>query len=182
MYAFIDESGDTGYTKKSSKYFIVACIILKDKRYAENKIKKLIAKLLVLNKKNLGFLHAYKETEQTRTKILKLILDLDCKIYLHINKKKNNNNIYLESLKSLINIIVTKEDLNEIFVASYDQRKSIKLDILNSFPKTKIFFTTPEDEKCIQLADFISWATFQKFENNNDVFFKEYEKLIQQNP
>ena len=76
-YIYIDESGDTGYTKKSTRYFILTAVIVGDpfvlRRIAKNVYKTKI------DKKSNGILHAYMETNKVRSKIINNIKDINIK-------------------------------------------------------------------------------------------------------
>ena len=67
----IDESGDTGYTKKSSRYFIITAIHTTDFN-----VMRLIAKKIHRNKKDKkkrNGLHAHFESYQTKHKLITLL-------------------------------------------------------------------------------------------------------------
>ena len=57
-YIFIDESGDLGTKKSSSKYFVMAGIRVDDYK----KLDRLITKKRRLSKKNIGYVNEFKAT------------------------------------------------------------------------------------------------------------------------
>lgn len=82
LYACIDESGDTGYTKKSSRYFIVTAV-LTDDIIKLRRIAKDIHKYKI-DKRKASTLHAYKETKIVKNKF--------------IEKLKNNDTLCIVSI------------------------------------------------------------------------------------
>ena len=68
-YACIDESGDTGYTSKSSRYFVVTAIFTNDV-VKLRRIAKLIHRSKNGNHKN-NILHAHQESITTKQRFIR---------------------------------------------------------------------------------------------------------------
>ena len=88
-YIFLDESGDLGFKKTSSKWFLFTIAIVPEPRMLENVVKK-IWRPLKKKHKRLGELHAYHANDITRTRMLQKLNELsDLKILTVIlNKQK----------------------------------------------------------------------------------------------
>jgi len=75
-YIFLDESGDLGFNfkkKKTSKYFVIACLFVKEERPIEKITKKIFTNFSKTElRSHGGTLHAYKEKQQ---------LDKNCLVY-----------------------------------------------------------------------------------------------------
>lgn len=67
-----DESGDTGYTKKSTRYFIVSVIIVDNLNVLRRIVKDI--HLFKKSKHRDSMLHAYKESEIVRNKLAKKLV------------------------------------------------------------------------------------------------------------
>ncbi len=72
VYIFLDESGDLGFQKLSSKWFLFTIAIVSDKRALERVVKK-VWRHLRKKHKHLAELHAYHENDATRKQLLKLV-------------------------------------------------------------------------------------------------------------
>lgn len=88
-YIFLDESGDLGFKKTSSKWFIFTIAIVSHPRLLERVVKK-VWRSLKKKHKALGELHAVHEKDITRKRMLKALSELpDLKIIcIILNKKK----------------------------------------------------------------------------------------------
>ena len=64
-YIFLDESGDLGFGKRSSKWFLFTIAIINEQRSLERIIKK-VWRHLKKKHKRLGELHASQEKDATR--------------------------------------------------------------------------------------------------------------------
>lgn len=182
MNSYIDESGDTGKSKKSSKYFILTAFIIEEK-YAtklQKDIKKYLRSLFKLNKKRPHYFHAYKETEQTKLNLLKIINK-----YEHIIKfkliKKSDAGVNYE--KEIISFIKSFEDtIINITLSKYDTRKSVNKNILNADHKINVDIQENSENSLLQVADLFSWIIFNKYEFSKDQYFKYIKSMEKQNP
>ncbi len=74
-HIFLDESGDLGFSKGSSKWFLFTIAIVENPRTLEKIVKK-IWKSLKKKHKNLGELHAFNEKPITRKRLLKCVAQI----------------------------------------------------------------------------------------------------------
>ena len=185
-FVYIDESGDLGTKKTSSKYFIIAAIKVEDSKKLEKIIKKtrrlsrkkmitsteikggnlpydlkikILKKLnnigyevfiIVFDKKNrykIGYEHDNKETYDILASKLAKLINIDKPTFIFIDKSKNK----LEEINNF----------NELFLNNLNniQKQPIKIEHANSM-----------HYKGLQMADLISWSTFQNFEHENPEF------------
>lgn len=116
-YIFLDESGDLGFdpNKKSSKYFLVTFLFVKNKRPIEKVIKKVAGNLSKKElKKHVGVLHSCKEKPKTRKKVLQSLSNRDISILcIYLNKEK----VYtkLQNEKQVLYNYITNILLDRIF-------------------------------------------------------------------
>jgi hypothetical protein len=193
-YIFLDESGDLGFNKRSSKWFLFTMVIIDDHRKLE-RITKKVWKSLRKKHKHIGELHASKEKDVTRYKLLKqvagttdikimsLILDKK-KVYLDLEHQKHylytlTANMLLEKLHT--NQIADSTDVINIIIDRKDTKKMLRENFINdltgNFRKKydgefKISLEGSHENKSLQVADFISWALFQKYEHGNYEFYE----------
>jgi hypothetical protein len=104
VYIFVDESGDLGFTKKSTKTFVVSYVILYDAsvHLIRHKVSKLL-KRINLREKPRSKISEFKfstNTEKTKTKFLRLISTLDVTIGTVVIKKDSVVNHLKDNPKS----------------------------------------------------------------------------------
>ena len=185
-YIYIDESGDLGTKQSSSKYFIIIAIKVEDSKKVERIIKKTKRnsrdKLLTSNEIKGGNLpHGLK------IKILKKLNNIDYEVFIIVFDKINRYKIgYEYDNKETYDILASKlaELINIdkptfIFIdksknkqEEIDNFNEIFLDNLNNIQNQpiKIEHADSIHYKGLQMADLISWSTFQNFENKNPEF------------
>lgn len=188
-YIFIDESGDLGFKKASSKWFLFAVVIIDDSRALERIVKKVWKTLK--NKKS-GELHATHDSNKTRQKLLEIVGDLEnieiVSILIDkntIKNQRNKNYLYNYTLYSSIDVLFEREmiDKNEsiyIYIDKKDTKKLISDSLINNFLnhlKVKykniisITLQSSHNDKSLQVVDFIAWAIFRKYERKDEIFY-----------
>ena len=173
MYAYIDESGNSGFTKKSSKYFILTAILVEDDRVLSRVARKVYQKSQMA-KLGKDQLHATDDSD----KVKKFLIDHLSKVkynvvYITVKKNKILTDCYLDSLIVLFKKL-KNNGVDFIYLASKDNRKHVRDSIreICISLKMQITVTRPQNEKGLQVADFISWSLYQKYENNNNEFYE----------
>ncbi|MFA6375871.1 MAG: DUF3800 domain-containing protein [Candidatus Paceibacterota bacterium] len=195
-YIFLDESGDLGFKKSSSKWFLFTIALIPNNRDLERVIKKVWRSLRKKHKK-IGELHAAHEKPATRKQILKKLAEINelkilsvilnkQKVYVDLQNQKNY--LYNFTANILLGILYEKNMLvpDESIDLCAD-RKDTKKRLRDEFVKYlshsmaerkhggfSIKLRASHDDKSLQAVDFISWAIFQKYEKDNC----EYYELI----
>ncbi len=193
---YMDESGDLGFDmtkKKTSRFFIVAFIFTSNPRKIDKIVKKTFANFNKIEVKNHhGSLHCYKEKPITRLRLLNalaktdssvLIIKLDkTKVYTRLQDEKHIlynyvTNILLDRMisKKLVPLdkkiyfIASRREtnkfLNQNFV-NYINNQTLNnhnLDIIIKIDK-------PSQSKGLQVADFVSWSYFRKYEHRDSSY------------
>ena len=185
-YIFIDESGDLGTKKSSSKYFVMAGIRVDDYK----KLDRLITKKRRLSKNNIGYVNEFKATNtpsHIKKSMLKRLNSVDYesfaivfnKIYRYKVDYKYNNNLLYDVLSSELAKLIFIDNPTFIFL---DKNKNKQHEInrfnnkffnsLNNYKKypININHVNSFSYKGIQVADLISWSIFQSFEYENTEF------------
>lgn len=184
-YIYIDESGDLGTKKGSSKYFIIAAIKVEDSKKLEKIIKKtrrdFKKKMLTSNEikgENLPY--------DLKIKILEKLKNIDYEAFIIVFDKENRYKIDYGDNKKAYDILASRlaklikiDKPTFIFIdksknkqKEIDEFNEIFLKHLNNIQKQpiKIEHADSIHYKGLQMADLISWSTFQNFENNNPEF------------
>ena len=208
-YIFLDESGDLGFDfkkKNTSQFFIVTLLFIPGTRgLIEKIVKKTHSELSKKFKRRIGILHCVNEKPVTRQRLLKRISEKDCLIMaIYLNKKKVFTR--LQDEKQVLYNYVTNILLDRVFtkkIVSPDKpielvasrRETNKFlnenfrDYLSRQVKSnhksiiKISIKTPYEEKCLQAADFLSWAFFRKYEYGDDSYYNIFKsKIVEESP
>jgi hypothetical protein len=195
-YIFLDESGDLGFKKSSSKWFIFTVAMVSDPRSLARVVKK-IWKTLKKKHKRLGELHASHERDVTKRRMLEQlneVVDLKAlcvvlnksKVYVDLQNQKNY--LYNFTANILLDRLHTKEVLKQnepihLFVDRKDTKKILRENFVNYLARAmqkrrdgtfKVELHSSSENKSLQAVDFISWAVFRKYERGD----YEYYELI----
>ena len=199
-YIYIDESGDLGTKHGSSKYFIMAAIKVEDSKKLEKIIKKtrrdFKKKMLSSNEVKGGNL-PYDLT----IKILEKLKNIDYEVFIIVFDKENRYKIGYGDNKKAYDILASRlakliniDKPTFIFIdksknkqEEIDSFNELFLDNLNNIKKQPITIEHADSMhyKGLQMADLISWSTFQNFENDNpeflDIIKNRVVKLVCEN-
>jgi hypothetical protein len=135
----MDESGDMGFSEKSSKWFLFTLALVEDERALERVIKK-VWKTIRKKHKHAGELHASHEKDVTITRVLQLLSELpDLKIVtiilnkkkVHLDLREQKNYLYNYTanivLERLINTkILDKNHSLSLIVDRKDTKKNLR--------------------------------------------------------
>ena len=191
-YIYFDESGDLGFDfskQGTSNHFSIAFMIIGDKRPISALVKKVFKSLPPTARlRSGGALHARYEKTSTVTKLLKALAKKDVSVAtIRLNKRKllissNPNELYSSIVISLINRLYAddhfkgEENIN-LIASQRNTNKSLNtrftecvVDKTPGGTKFNVSIVKPADDKCLQAADFISWAFWQKYEKGNNNF------------
>ena len=193
-YIFLDESGDLGFGKKSSKWFLFTLVVIDDPRKLEKIIKKARKSLKKKHKHKFSELHAYNCDGITRTRVLKSLVETDISVVTTVlNKKKvhidlQNQKNYLYNftaniiLDRLINTkLIDKNQDISLVVDRKDTKKNLRENFISyitlamhkrGHKNFKMSLSASHESKGIQAVDFVSWAIFRKYEQGDYEFYE----------
>lgn len=200
-YIFLDESGDLGFNfkkKKTSRYFVVTLLYTEHKEPLEKIVKKIFKGFRQVKvKHHPNTLHAHKESDQTRDRIFKLLEMSNIFVtYVYIDKKKIlnyamrdkhllYNQAVMESVKHLAYIIKLDTKVNLIASRRETSRflnKNFINDVMRCLAnlgiKINVDIRLPQQEKSLQIADFVSWAIYRKYDLEDDTFYSHIKAKI----
>lgn len=183
----------------------------KEKKRKEKKATDKIIKKIFngFSKKEIKFhpntLHAYKEKPKTRDRVFNLLNEREIsiisiylnknKVYTHLQDEKQVLYNYVTNI--LLDRVCTKKliPLNEkiYLIASRRETNKFLNENFKSYleKQTKnnhkvnieIQIKTPQEEKCLQIIDFICWAIYRKYEHNDESYYNLFKKqIIEENP
>ena len=185
-YILIDESGDLGTKKSSSKYFVMAGVKVDDYK----KLDRIITKTRRETKKNLITSNEIKGSnlpKEVKIEIFEKLDNVDYETFIIILEKINrykfkdafdNKKLYdniASELAKLINIdsssmiFIDKSKNKEEEIIDFNEKFVVNLNNFKRFP-VEIDHVDSKNYKGLQLADLIAWSAFQSVENENMEF------------
>lgn len=200
LYLFLDESGDLGFSERSSRWFLLTIVFTSNHRKIEKCVKK-VHHSLKKKYKRVSELHAYHSDSATKKRILKLLADTDdLKILcIILNKKKvyidlQNQKSYLYNYTAniLLDRLHNKKILKNgekilIYIDQRETNKFLKKNFENYLKNSltgkvdshfEIKIKPSQTEKCLQAVDFISWSIFRKYEISDYEYYEIIKRKI----
>lgn len=200
MNVYVDESGDLGFSDKSTKFFVVAYIISNSGVSIRTRMKRILKKLH--NKGKYHFsrneLKFSRMNRECRITVLEQICASDAEIGVVIVEKEQvlqrlrddsprlyNYFLVHHIMSALVPRIETEQRVNIVFDKSLPKKqidafnkylleKASYLSYLegNKFPSERIYsqHIDSEIEPCLQAADAVAGAYFQKYEHGNGLY------------
>jgi hypothetical protein len=188
-YVYIDESGDLGSKKSSSKYFVLAGIMVSKPKKLDNLIKNTYRK-----HKNVRDMTEIKGTtapENVKKDILTRLNNIDYQAFIVVFDKQNmykidygyNVNLLYDILASQLaktipinekTIIILDKTKNKTQFDDFNRLFNDKLINPKNYP-VEIKHVNSVNYKGLQVADLISWSSFQAVERKNNEFIKIVE-------
>jgi len=192
---YIDESGDLGFTERSSPYFVIAALIVHDPlairrcfaKVRRNKLKKKYRELPEFKFNNSG--------PEIKKRILSCIASADVdiaycvlrkeQVYLHL--RSNHQIVYNYLTGSLISHIVQRfHDGGRVEITVDKSLNGIQREVFDQYLVYKTFeknqgndlaeisieieHADSKNEPCIQAADFIAGALHYYYRTDDDMF------------
>ena len=195
-YAFIDESGDIGFSNRSTRYYIVAC--LETKRPGElSAAFKRARKKLHRKKRNIPEFKFSQSSHKVRCVVIEELLKKEWK-FSAVVLDKNTVYDYLRDQKQIIHNYITGF-IVEVLPLNHDKLilvvdKSFRREAISEFnkyvkekinwitlergitpPSLEIVHDRSENHAGLQAADFVAGSLFSKYERGNDFYFKLVE-------
>lgn len=194
-YIFLDESGELGFSSKSSKFFTVTLLIcgIHEERELQRIIKKIRQRILKKKLKQspeLKWNNSSKEIKQkvfqklakVNFEVFTIILDKS-KVYDYLKEKKHKLYNYL------CNLIIAECSVDGKFELIVDKSKNkrslkddfdnyIKSKLTNKFHNLSIKHEDSKSNGALQILDFISGAIFNKYEFQTLVYYDKVKDKI----
>ena len=191
-YIYIDESGDLGSKKSSSRYFVLAGIMVSKPKKLDNLIKNTYRK-----HKNIRDMNEIKGTttpENVKKDILTRLNNIDYQTFIIVFDKQNmykidydyNVNLLYDILASQLakiipinekTIIILDKTKNKNQIDDFNRLFNDKIINPKNYP-VEIKHVNSVNYKGLQVADLISWSSFQAVERKNNEFIKIVENNL----
>jgi len=206
---FIDESGDLGFSSKSTKFFVVAYVIPKQPWALRIQIRRILKRLHRAKKYTGSELKFSNSSYKTRLIVLKKLSKLDWESGIIILEKRKVKEDLRKNINILYNFTIVNYVMRNILL-QLEPSEPLKLVVDKSLPKSSreafndyvkrkanwvwsvelgrapplskgqitVSHLSSEMEQCLQLADYVAGAAFQKYERGVQDFYKLIEDKI----
>lgn len=196
LHLFLDESGDLGFdfTKRgTSRVFVVTILVTREKRSIEKVVRRVHRGLRAKFRRMGGVLHAYREEDATRRRLLTGLAQKHCSIIaIVLNKRKVFTKLQDEKavlynyvtnilMDRLMNKHLVEPGESVTLVASQRETNKFLNENFRSYILGRVrtshdlgievTIKTPSQEKALQAADSVSWAIFRKFQHDDSSYF-----------
>ena len=194
---FVDESGDLGFSEKSTKHFVVAYLVTSNAHPIRTKISRLKKSM---NNKHKGSVSEFKfgrDGELTRTRVLAEICKCDFelglvvidKAYVKLSLRDDPSLLYRYLVGNyVVTNLVNAYDLTTVRFVVDKSLTSKGMQAFNSYltnklswrqemekgdemPIVEIIHEQSEGEPCLQVADYCAGAAFSRFERMNSTYY-----------
>lgn len=204
MHVYVDESGDLGFSEKSTKFFVVAYVVCNSSTTLETNMKRVLKKLHTKGQYHFSRneLKFSRMSADCRKAVLEKICQCDVDIGVVVVKKSLVKTNLREDLTVLYNWLLVHhimsalvprleagERIHIVFDKSLTKRRILSF---NEYLKNKVSYLSyregneiqleriscdhvdSEREPCLQAADAVAGAYFQKHEKGDD----QYTEII----
>ena len=203
-YIFLDESGDLGFSDRSSRWFILTIVFADNHRKIEKCVKR-VHRGLKKKYRRVKELHAYHADSVTKKRMLKLLSENEdikvlCiilnkkKVYTDLRNQKSflynyTANILLDRLynknilkgNNKISIYIDQRETNKFLKKNFEDYLMSSLAKRKSGNEFEIRIKPSHTEKCLQAVDFVSWAIFRKYEKSDYEYYEIIkDKIIEE--
>ena len=189
-YIFLDESGELGFKKSSSRYFIITLLSCDEKDLPDLRriIKRVREKIIKKKIKKFPEIKGNNSTDEIRKDVLKRFIKTDSeifviileksKVYDYLRTKKDKLYNYISTLilnecsldNSHVCLIVDKSKTNRSLREDFDNYIRNNLNKKNINCNLIIKHENSQKENCLQVLDFVSWSIFRNYEYSDPTF------------
>lgn len=193
VYAFIDESGTFDFKPGRSNFFILTAVLARNPTQGAESLLRLRHEMLsdssyntgTRKRRELSHFHCTEDPQAIRDRVFDVIKGLNFIAYsVVVHKNRTNPSLrhpdtfYGIVFKSLVNTIVARHKLREpceVFASSFGLKgsKQAFFDGLEAGFRRhpdlehKIHFHPTTSHHMLQVSDYVSWAIFRKWDQND---------------
>ena len=190
-YIFLDESGELGFNKNSSNYFVITLLSCDEnelpsikriiKRVREKIIKKKLKRYPEIKGNNSSpkvRIEVLERFNKINAEIFAVILEKS-KVYEYLKEKKDKLYNYLSNLilnecsfdTKKVYLVVDKSKSNRSLRDDFNRYIQNEVSRKNTSCELIIEHEDSQHEKCLQVLDFVSWAIFRYYEYKESQYF-----------
>jgi polyribonucleotide nucleotidyltransferase len=184
---YFDESGDLGFSQKSSQFFILAFLMTSEPKKIDKAMKKTVANMTKKQRQKIhGYMHAVDTEPSVVRACLKRIDKTDAKIAIYIvdknilPKRQSKRAIYNELVVEFLDKLNLSGNIN--FLASRREKaKRYNDEFIAAISRNRHNFTADTafswTDRKLQAVDFVAWAFANKYERDDNSFTKCFSQI-----
>lgn len=195
MYIYLDESGDLGFNRQSSKHYVIAVLATRDPKTIENALKRYRRKIRrAPSKRNrkLGEFKFNKAPDNVKIDILDIINSKNVELgYVHVEKvrvyqqlREKRNEFYAYMCRVLLDkfLIETPDPKIDLIVdrqfakkhrANFNQYLGWNItELLDGVKVLNIAHRDSHQELCLQAVDFVCGAVYRCYNQHDPKYFE----------
>jgi hypothetical protein len=195
-YIFLDESGDLGFSERSSKYLVITLLVcnFNEEQSISRIVKKTRQKILKKKLKNSPEIKWNNSNNIIKNKILNQISKNSLEIFsiilekvkVYENLQKEKNKLYNYLCRLILSECSLNENRIELIVDRSKGKRALRDDFDNYIQKEKSFehcnlkiiHANSKNNGSLQALDFASGAIFNKYEYGNNKFYNLIKEKI----
>ena len=185
MYVFIDESGDYGFTRKSTRFIVIACLICENPFVFDSIIKKMRRHHFKKEMASLGEIKAYHSAPEIKTYMIDKLNEIQNAeiVFLVANKWESKTPAIRDNLdaKTLFRVIYStlkgilrEYHFHEMLIDNLSPVKGFLKELKSIFyqedqdhSKVEIRMANSNSWCGLQFTDLLAWCCFRAFENQD---------------
>lgn len=192
-YMFIDESGDLGFGKRSSKFLVISALVVDNPKQLKRIIKNMRRHSFRIELAKAKEIKANKSSKKLKIHMLQKLNSVTGAKVFHmiLEKSKVKSGLFLSEKHVLYNYLAAKLAKNILFdnvdfeikidksKGTFFLRKDFnkhfrkKLRINCRGLKCKINHQYSHNWAGLQFADILAWSCFRKFESNQEEYVNQ---------
>ena len=195
MYIYLDESGDLGFNKQSSKHYVIAVLATQHPKTIENALKRYRTNLKKASSKKyrkLGEFKFNKAPDNVKINILNIISSKNVKLgYVHVEKERvypklqeKRNEFYAYMCRILLDkfLIETPDPKIDLIVdrqfakkhrENFDNYLDWKItELLDGLKELNITHRDSYQDPCLQAVDFVCGAIYRCYNRDDPKYFE----------
>ncbi|MFH0815425.1 MAG: DUF3800 domain-containing protein [Methanobacteriota archaeon] len=201
LYVFVDESGDLGFSERSTRHFVMCAVATENPIRLSRIVKKVRSKNLGTGLRDLPELKFHQSRESTRKCLLDLLASEDVNIwYVSLDKRsmigappERQNEMYNYLAGFIVERMIKQRSRRIVlcldrcmskanrtrFDARVSKKKESVSESLGKLPTTlSIDHVASESVPGVQVADFVAGAIYAKYEHGDSRYYDIIESKI----
>ncbi|MFH0816569.1 MAG: DUF3800 domain-containing protein [Methanobacteriota archaeon] len=194
LHVFVDESGDLGFSEKSTKYIVMGAMATHEPLKVARIVRRVRERHLCKHRRYVPELKFSESSDTVKAALLKMLAEHEGEMwYVYLQKrdiprlskypeKHMYNTLATEICKHIVKLPERKIIVKLDKALEKKDRERLKSHILEDMENTllklgrlsidlQIEWVYSESEPCIQLVDFVCGAVFRKYEYGDSLYF-----------
>jgi len=186
MYGVLDEAGDVGHAEGSSRYLVVAIVVVSNVNVLRKAVAR-VRKSIHKRRRDIPEFKAFKTDPRLTRRLLHNLAQLDCEIIAMVIEKQprkapdDTEDLYRRVCACAVRQCLERHPQLSLYVdrrytkpALREKWNRVVLEKLGDLQRVilSIEHSASEEEPALQVADAVAWSLFQRYERGDDSFYR----------